>query len=239
MTVLVCVINGAVTSMHSDFYNSKEWEQFRKVVILERLHDDGLTYCEYCHKSILKSYDCIAHHKVALTDFNVHDVNISLNPDNIMLVHHRCHNRIHNKLGNKSRNVYIVYGSPCSGKSTYVRDNILNGDLVVDIDKLWQCISGMEMYVKPNQLKDNVFAVRNLLIDNIKFRVGNWNNAYVVGGYPLIGERERLASQLGARLICIDTSKEECISRLECNLAGRNISEWRKYIEDWWEKFQR
>lgn len=202
-----------------------------------RLERDNM--CEFCSKPIINTYDSIGHHKIELNARNYKDINISLNKDNIMLVHHRCHNRIHNKLGNKSRNVYIVYGSPCSGKSTYVRDNILDGDLVVDIDKLWQCISGMEMYVKPNQLKDNVFAVRNLLIDNIKFRVGNWNNAYIVGGYPLVSERERLASQLSARLIYIDTNKEECISRLEVNPQGRDINEWRKYIDDWWEKYQR
>ncbi|MCC8068381.1 MAG: HNH endonuclease [Ruminococcus sp.] len=225
--------------MHSDFYSSKQWERFRKVIILERLHDDGLTYCEYCQKPILKPYDCIAHHKIALTDFNINDTNISLNPENIMLVHHRCHNLIHNKLGKPQQNVYIVYGSPCSGKSTYVRDNMEVGDLIVDMDNIWQCISGCDKYIKPEQLKANVFAVRNLLIDNIKLRVGNWSNAYIVGGYPLVSERERLSNQLGARLIYIDTSKEECISRLENNPQGRNITEWRKYIEDWWEKFQR
>jgi hypothetical protein len=156
-----------------------------------------------------------------------------------MLVHHACHNRIHNKLGNKPKGVYIVYGSPCSGKSTYVQDNADFGDLIVDMDSIWECISGCDRYVKPNRLKDNAFAVRNLLIENIKLRVGSWCNAYLIGGYPFANERERLATQLGAKVIYIDTPKDVCIARLEENPQGRNVSEWRQYIEDWWEKAQR
>lgn len=234
---LVCVINGAVTSMHSDFYNSREWEQFRKVVILERLHDDGLTYCEYCHKPILKSYDCIAHHKVALTDFNIHDVSVALNPDNIMLVHHRCHNLIHNKLGKPQQQVFIVYGSPCSGKSSYVRDNMEVGDLIVDMDSIWQSVSGCDRYTKPNQIKSVVFGVRDCLVDCIRTRRGKWSTAWIIGGYPYRAERERLARQLNARLIHIDTSIDECMNRLLNCDDGRNLDDWKKFIEDYFKNF--
>lgn len=221
-------------SQVNEFYHCKEWIDLMRNIRLERGN-----MCEFCKKPIINAYDSIGHHKIELNNRNYKDINISLNPDNIMLVHHRCHNRIHNKLGNKVKSVYIVYGSPLSGKSTYVRNNILEGDLIVDMDDIWQCISGCDRYIKPNSIKDNAFAVRNLLIDNIKLRVGNWSNAYIVGGYPLVSERERLSNQLGARLIYIDTNKEECISRLESNPQGRNITAWRKYIDDWWEKYQR
>ncbi len=223
--------------MHSDFYSSKQWEQFRKVIILERLHDDGLTYCEYCQKPILKPYDCIAHHKIALTDFNINDTNISLNPENIMLVHHRCHNLIHNKLGKPQQNVYIVYGSPCSGKSTYVRDNMEVGDLIVDMDNIWQSISGLDRYTKPNQIKSIVFGVRDYLIDCIRTRQGKWSTAWVIGGYPYHSERIRLSRSLNARLIHIDTPIDECMNRLINCDDGRNIDDWKKFIEDYFKNF--
>lgn len=223
--------------MHSDFYSSKQWEQFRKVVILERLHDDGLTYCEYCQKPILKPYDCIAHHKIALTDFNINDTNISLNPENIMLVHHRCHNLIHNKLGKPQQQVFVVYGSPCSGKSTYVRDNMQVGDLIVDMDNIWQSISGCDRYTKPNQIKPIVFGMRDYLIDCIRTRQGKWSNAWIIGGYPYRAERERLARQLNARLIHIDTTQAECLERLiKCD-DNRNVDDWKKFIENYFKNF--
>lgn len=48
----------------------------------------------------------------------------------------------------------------------------------------------------------------------------------------------RLADMLGARLIHIDTSKEECLERLEYSEDGRDKKEWSKYIEDWWLQFE-
>lgn len=212
------------------FYKSDEWITLRQIVIAERLTPDGLTICEYCHKPILKLYDIILHHTIPLTPENIDDANISLNPKLLQIVHLKCHNRIHNKLGNG--NVYLVYGSPLSGKSTYVKDNAEYGDIIVDIDNIWQCISGCDRYVKPKKLNANVFGLHNELIRMIRMRVGQWNNAFIVGGYPLIGERERLCRSLGAKEIFIDTSKEECIRR-----AAERSEEWLKYIDDWWDKY--
>ena len=221
--------------MNGDFYRSDIWRKVRASVINDRLKD-GITICEYCDKPIVSAYDIIGHHKIALTPENIDDVNISLNPDNIMLVHHKCHNIIHNKLGYKNREVYLVYGSPLSGKTSYVDSVKQEGDLVVDMDNIWQCISGCNRYIKPNRLKAVAFSVRDNLLECVKYRRGKWQNAYIVGGYPLISQREALAKELGARVIYIDTNKEECIKRLEADLT-RDTDEWKKYIDTWWENF--
>ena len=221
-----------------EFYHSDEWRTFRQIVIDERTHDDGFVYDEYTGKPIIKAYDIILHHKTELTEENVFDYNISLNPDNIMIVSHRSHNYIHDKFGRSSRMVYLVYGAPVSGKSTYVRDSMSDGDLVVDMDSIWQCVSGCDRYIKPNRLRSVVFRLRDDLIDMIKYRFGKWSNAYLIGGYPLQSERERLMQELGAREVFIDTSKEECIERLAAD-SERDTEEWLKYIDEWFEKFSR
>ena len=174
-----------------NFYRSDEWENLLKVIKLERLQD-GELFCEYCGKPIIKSYDCIGHHVIELTEENYTDYNISLNPVNIKLVHHKCHNLMHNKLSYSGRQVFIVYGSPLSGKSSYVRESMTDGDLIIDIDNIWECVSGCDRYVKPNRLKSVVFAVRDNLLESVKYRRGKWSNAYVIGGYPYQAERERL-----------------------------------------------
>lgn len=221
--------------VNNNFYKSKPWVELMKCIKLQRVNDEGILLCEHCHKPIVKSYDCIGHHIIELTDDNVNDATISLNPDNVMLVHHRCHNKIHNKLGYADRKVYLVYGSPLSGKSTFVKDNMEAGDLIVDVDSIWECISGCNRYIKPNRLKSNVFDIRNHLIESIRMRRGKWLTAWLIGGYPLSSERERLCRSLGAREVFIDTSKEDCLQRLY--ESDRDIDEWKKYIEDWWEKF--
>lgn len=216
----------------SSFYKSKEWLSLLEQLKLERVNDKDELICEYCGKQIVKKYDCIGHHKIELTDLNVNDYNISLNPNNIMLIHFKCHNQIHERFGfQKAKKVYIVYGSPCSGKSTWVKDVATSNDLIVDIDSIWECITSCNKYNKPNRLKANVFGIRDCLLEQIKMRIGNWKNAYVIGGYPLKMERERLSLQLGAEFIFIDCDKETCLNR--------SINdEWKHYVNEWFDAYQ-
>ena len=220
-----------------NFYRSKQWENLLQVLRNERIDAEGNIICAHCGKPIVRKYDCIGHHVIELTEENYTDYNISLNPENIKLVHHRCHNLIHNKFYSGGRQVFIVYGSPLSGKSSYVAEAMSEGDLIIDIDNIWQCVSGCDRYVKPNRLKSVVFSVRDNLLESVKYRRGKWRNAYIIGGYPYQAERDRLADQLGARLIYIDTDKDTCLNRLyECQ--DRDTTEWTKYIDDWWLQFK-
>lgn len=217
-----------------NFYRSKEWCLLIQHIRHDRLNGEGLIICEYCGKPIIKEYDCIAHHKIYLTEDNVNDYSISLNPDNIMLVHHKCHNIIHDKLSYRGRKVYMVYGAPMAGKETYVNGVKGDGDLIVNIDSIWQCVSGGDG--KPNRLKSIVFGIRDYMLDSIKYRRGKWNNAYIIGGYPLISERERLCKELGAEEIFIECSLDECLKRLEA-CEDRDKEEYTKYIFDWFDKY--
>ena len=213
-----------------DFYRSKEWCKLLVTLKLERANESGELICEYCGKPIVKAYDCIGHHKTELTEENYRDYDISLNPDNIMLIHHKCHNVIHNKLQHSRRSVYIVYGSPLSGKRDYVSDVAIEGDLIVDIDRVWSCIGGRNA-----RLNAVAFGVRDYLLDCVKYRRGKWLNAYIIGSFPLISERERLARELGAELVYIDITKEDCLRRLyESDL---DIKEYTEYIDSWWSKY--
>ena len=220
----------------SSFYRSKEWEGLLTILKAERVNEQGFIICAECGKPIVKTYDCIGHHKIPLTEQNYMDYSISLNPDNIDFVHHRCHNKIHNKLGYSQRQVFVVYGSPLSGKTSYINEVMVEGDLIVDMDSIWQCVSGCDRYIKPARLKSIVFGVRDKLIDDIKIRRGKWSNAYVVGGYPFRMDRERLIDTLGARAVHIDTDKATCLERL-ANCTDRDLTEWKKYIDEWWLQF--
>lgn len=217
-------------------YTSNVWRDLLTIIKLERANERGQIICEFCGRPITRAYDCIGHHTIVLDESNYMDASISLNPDLIQLVHHRCHNIIHNKLGYADRQVYLVYGSPLSGKTSWVKENMNEGDFIIDMDNIWQCLSGCDRYVKPNRLNQNVFGIRNQLIDMVRVRYGKWLNAYVIGGYPLISERERLIRSLNARPVFIDTPKEECFKRLEC-CDDRDKEVWTQYIEDWWEKY--
>lgn len=216
------------------FYKSKRWENFVQGLRAERATADGFVICEHCGKPIIKAYDCIGHHVEELTEENVDNALISLNPENVQLVHFRCHNEIHKRFGYAERRVqrvYIVYGAPYAGKREWVNDVAEPGDIVLDINRLWAAIQAGTEREKPNELKQNVFALRDALLDQIRTRRGRWNNAYIIGGYPLQGERERLADMVGAeRLVYIDTPKDVCLSRAK-------YLEQSQFVLDWFDRF--
>lgn len=217
-----------------NFYRTKQWQKLLEVIKMERVNEEGQLICWHCGKPITDKYDCIGHHTIFLTEDNVNDTNISLNPNLIQLVHHKCHNKIHNKLGYTKREIFLVYGSPMSGKSTYVKTVAEPGDLIVDINNIWECISVNGVHA--NKVKSVVFTVRDRLLEAVKHRLGKWDNCYIIGGYPLISERERLCKELGAREIFIDTPKEVCMERLKAS-EDRDQEEYKKFIEDWWRKY--
>lgn len=212
------------------FYKTKEWEQLVNQLKIDRTDSDGNLICWYCGKPITRKYDCIGHHKIELTDDNVNDITISLNPDNVELIHHRCHNIIHLKYEGFRQTVYLVYGAPCSGKTTWVNSVARNDDLILDIDRLWESICNCDRYHKPSRLKSNAFAVRDLLIDQIRTRTGKWRNAYVIGTYPLRSDRDRICNMLDAIPIYIEATESECISRAK-------DKQWEDYIREWFETY--
>ena len=213
-----------------NFYKSKQWESLIERINIERVNEEGQLICEHCGKPITRKYDCIGHHVIELTDGNVNDYAVSLNPENIKLIHFRCHNLIHKRFEGFSQSVYLVYGSPCAGKSTWVNEVADDDDLILDMDAIWECICKADRYHKPNRLKANAFGVRDCMIDQIKTRTGKWRNAFVIGGYPLASDRERLCELLRAKPIYIESTIDECLSRaLSDNLKD--------YIEEWFADY--
>lgn len=216
------------------FYASDAWRAFRLAVIAAR----G-TRCEHCGERVAKAQELTLHHKIELTPENVNDVMIALNPDNVLVVHHGCHNQIHRRAATRrGRQVYIVYGPPLSGKSSYVTEQMEAGDIVVDYDRIYQAISGLEPYDKPNELLPNVRAVHSLLIDHIKTRYGKWKTAWIIGGYADRYKREKLADDLGAELVFIAATRDQCIERLRQDQQRQNReAEWAGYIDNWFTEY--
>lgn len=224
------------------FYCSKEWRNFREAIIQER-SKEGIK-CEICKRYIFKSEEIHIHHTpIELTEQNYKDKTISLNPDNVKLTCKACHDKEHNRFcgGHKKKEngIYIVCGPPMAGKTTYVKQNMAAGDIVLDMDKLYAAVSFLDMYDKPDNLKYNVFAIKNLIVNQIKTRYGNFKNAWIIGGYANRVERERIAYDLGAEIILIDATKEECMKRLECcgDYRQSHRGEWAGYVEKWFENF--
>ncbi len=225
----------------SSFYNSKEWRQFRAMLIAERTNsNDGVLYSQHSGQPLLKAYDIVLHHIKPLTPINVNDFSVSLNPANILICSQKEHNEIHARFGFVAeRKVYYVYGAPCAGKTTFVREIKGNSDIVVDMDSIWECITGGERYEKPNALKTNAFAVRDCLLEMVRTRAGKWERAFIIDGGAVKSDRERKIALYGAEAVFIDTCRDECIKRLhgDKKRLASTVKEWEKYIDTWFDNY--
>lgn len=212
------------------FYCSKPWRELSYNLKIER---GGK--CNRCGEVFTDFSQMIGHHLIELTEDNVDNPKIALNPELIEIICFGCHNKEHRRFGNK-HNVYIVWGSPLSGKTSLVRELMRYGDIVLDMDALWQALAFQDAYIKPKNVRFNIFAVRDNILDQVKRRYGGWYDAYIIGGYPEKYERERLANELGAELIYCEATKEECLER---RIKSSKPAVWDEYISSWWNDYER
>lgn len=183
------------------------------------------------------------HHKVELTLDNIDDVNVTLNPDNIEVLCHDCHNAAHKRFGYVvgAKHVYLVYGSPCAGKTTYVNSVATRNDLIVDLDKIHRAICICGLYDKPDATKRVAFNVRDYLLDEVRTATPRrkWQDAYIIGTYPDRIDRDVFVQDYGAELVHIDTSKEECVKRAYQDIERSSIRDavigW---INAYWERYR-
>lgn len=221
------------------FYKSRAWEEFRIRLIAERTGEDGILRDEVTGEVLLRKYDVILHHVDELTDDNVDDVMISLNPDNIKIVSFKTHNMLHRRYtsgavrrsGSVVHKVYIVWGSPCSGKERWVADVADADDIIIDIDRLWAAVRVGDG--KPFACKSIVFRLWRDLIDMIRVRYGSWENAYIITGGAMSADRERMEKDLNAdRLIHVERDRDECMAD-----AKQRDGDWETWEKEWWEKY--
>ncbi len=82
------------TPFAHQFYHSRQWKAVRALV-WDRAH--GL--CERCmERGVLRPAD-VVHHKVPLSPENMNDVDVTLNPGNLVALCHDCHTAVHQQLG--------------------------------------------------------------------------------------------------------------------------------------------
>ena len=128
--------------------------------------------------------------------------------------------------------VYLIYGSPCSGKSTYIKEHMKRGDLICDVDMLYGAISGQNPHDAELYTHEVARKLDSELKEIIRNRAGSWGNAYVVSlantQEKLQTEKERIKAD---ECIFIDTPYEVCMER-----AKDRPFYFQRIIHDWFEE---
>lgn len=123
----------------------------------------------------------------------------------------------------------LVVGPPGSGKSSYVRERVKFGEMVVDVDELFRALTLRPMWEKPPQLIGAVLAVRDYLIESFE-------PAWVISSNAERGYREGMREKYGAEVVVLETPAEVCLARIEAD--GRE-GEWGPRVARWWEEYER
>jgi len=139
----------------------------------------------------------------------------------------------------EKKNVFIIWGAPASGKTTYVREHKGKYDIVVDLDYLAAALSmSSDVQDKNSDAFFLALDVRNLLYDLIAERKYNFEAVWIVTMLPEKDKRIRLQQKLKAELIHIDTGKEECLLRARTDGSRRDKQTQYKIIHDYFEKLE-
>lgn len=133
----------------------------------------------------------------------------------------------------------IVCGPPASGKSTYVDEHRMAGDLVICLDTIraklqpgWKPWSG----VFDSELFARAVRYRNHLLGTLARPVaGRW--AWFIVSAPEAGQRQWWQERLGGELVLLDPGADECKRRAMDRgtpLALRDIDDWYRRAEEPW-----
>ena len=183
-----------------NFYTSKAWQKCRRYVIADILSRDGALYCSRCRKEIMEPNDAVLHHIKPLDDDTVGDPDVAYNPDNLEILCHSCHNAEHDKGWTLSREkrVYIVCGGTDADREKYIVEHASDGALVVSIPRIQDALSPRR---KRDRLMPVVWQVRDVVYTSIEKRFGPWTEAWIVGEFSNVAEREALARRMGGTVL--------------------------------------
>ena len=183
-----------------NFYTSKAWQKCRRYVIADILSRDGALYCSRCRKEIMEPNDAVLHHIKPLDDDTVGDPDVAYNPDNLEILCHACHNAEHDKGWSLSREkrVYILCGGTDADREKYIVGHASDGALVVSIPRIQDALSPRR---KRDRLMPVVWQVRDVIYTSIEKRFGPWTEAWIVGEFSNVAEREALARRMGGAVL--------------------------------------
>ena len=130
------------------------------------------------------------------------------------------------------RNIKIITGSPCSGKNTYVEKHKRKGDIVWDFDKVHTALTGEASHNHIENVRKYIFSMRDTFYKDIKKEKNI--RVWIINSSPLKEVRQKLAEELGAEIIFIKRSKNECLKVAQ----NERPSQWENYINSYFERLE-
>lgn len=158
--------------------------------------------------------------------------------DNYQSLCPTCHNsktwyesikstRLPRNIRPRSKDITLLFGPPCSGKTTHANKQ---GVKVIDFDDIKKTVSGKD-YDMPQHYMPTCIAIRNKLIERTK------GPMIIIESLAKPIDREDWIKKLKARPTLMITPQHECIKRLKASNRP-NIKGQVALIKRWFEEFK-
>lgn len=203
--------------------------------------------CQECRRRGIKKSSNLVHH------INPSESRPDLfwNNRNLISLCDECHNKMHNRIDGTLTNLGLYYvhmyqlgggstltkikfviGPPCSGKSTYVKENIGRNDLVYDFDEIVRAITFNDLHDNNPAIISYVLNIKDLILKRLEME-DRFDTAWII--QTKMQDKDYDYYLYSPEIIKMSTSKEECLRRLKENPDGRNILETEKIILEYFE----
>ena len=135
--------------------------------------------------------------------------------------------------------VIVVCGPPGAGKTTFVGRKQRWGDLVIDVDRLYTALSGLDAHDNPVPLRECVLNCREYLLDWLEDDE-ELACAWVTTCAPKRIQRNEYRDRYDAKVVVLEIPIEECLRRIIQDPERRAKHElWREWVENWWNNYER
>lgn len=136
--------------------------------------------------------------------------------------------------------VVVVWGSPGAGKTTYVKQNMQPGDMVVDLDNIKQAISLQGKKAVISNLMPVALNIRSHIYDLIADRQTiNADTVWVVAGLPKQADRDYIKAKLRPNeMKHIDSDRDTCIAHALEDRERIDKEIQLKIIYKWFEEYE-
>ena len=207
----------------------KKWQKFRAWYLRQ------YPMCEHCSERGVDTPAKDLHHVIPLRDGGE-----KLDEENVQGLCRSCHSREtvkEKKAFARVAKVIFVTGPPASGKTYYVLNNKEKSDLIIDVDMIYQAISGLEFYDRAKGLLGMTLNIRDFVLKELESPSGI-DRAWIIAGMPDAVDREEMAERFGANIIVMEKSVEKCLSHIRGDSRRRSQEFfWKPLIEKWWSDY--
>lgn len=134
--------------------------------------------------------------------------------------------------------VIIVCGAPGSGKTSWATRQMRWGDLILDIDTLYQALTGLPMYEKPQTLLPVVLAIRDAVVAQLN-KPNQVQKAFIITTTTKHAEIIAIAQKLKARVVVMGTAQVLCLQRISIDPRRKDkLEQWQKLVEKWFRDWR-